>query len=413
MFERALRGIRVLSLEQAVALPFATRHLADLGADVIRVQSHRRPAPGSEPDLTRNKRQLAIDLSARGGPELFLRVAARCDVVAHNFTPRVTRRFGIDFEGVRAVHPEVIYVSVTGFGTTGIWAERPLWGPGAEAVSGHNLLIGPPHAQTPGRPGTKVFADNTCGLYALFGTLAALDERERTGRGQHVDVSLYESMVSHLGPVLAERAFGGEEPTRVANRDSRYALQGVFAARGRDRSVALSAHAHELGRVAAALEIEAADEEDVARAIAECEAEPVAERLQTAGVAAAVVSNSSDQASDPHLWARGYFGLLQRELSGHEGEYPHAGPPFGGGARCAMRDARPVGADNRAVLSELAGLSEREIDALHRQGVIGESALAGPRRAPAPETTRIDRGELARVDRSHHGWRDARARSAQ
>src|SRR5690606_10343205 len=118
---------------------------------------------------------------------------------------RVVRKFGVDFEGVRAVNPDVIYVSLTGFGTTGPWGERPLFGPGAEAVSGHNLLIGDPEAW-PGRPGTGVYADDTCGLYTMTAILAALDERARTGEGQHIDISLYETMVAHLGPVLAERA---------------------------------------------------------------------------------------------------------------------------------------------------------------------------------------------------------------
>ena len=107
---RALAGIRVLALEQAVALPFATKHLADLGADVIRVQSYERvrPADVSNIELTRSKRQIGLNLAADGGPALFLRLAAVCDVVAHNFTPRVVRRFGIDYEGVRAVNDDVI-----------------------------------------------------------------------------------------------------------------------------------------------------------------------------------------------------------------------------------------------------------------------------------------------------------------
>ena len=141
-------------MEQAAALPFATRHLADLGADVIRVQSHQRPAPDSyDIELTRNKRQLAIDLAAPGGPEVFRRVAAACDVVCHNFTPQVVRKFGIDYESLRTLRPDLIYLELTGFGTDGPWRSRPLFGPGAEAVAGHNLLIGDP-GQWPGRPPT-------------------------------------------------------------------------------------------------------------------------------------------------------------------------------------------------------------------------------------------------------------------
>ncbi len=240
MAEAPLAGIRVLAMEQAVALPVGTRHLADMGAEVIRVQSHaRRVPPLTEIDLTRNKRQLALDLTVEGAREAFLRVAANCDVVAHNYTPRVVRQFGIDYEAVRKVNPEVIYVSLTGFGTTGPWGERPLFGPGAEAVSGHNLLIGDPDGW-PGRPGTIVYADTNCGLNAAFAVLAALDERDRTGHGQHIDVSLYETSVFQLGPVLTELQFGAE-PRRVANDDATFAIHGVFDCKGTDRHVAIAA----------------------------------------------------------------------------------------------------------------------------------------------------------------------------
>ncbi|MEX2373624.1 MAG: CoA transferase, partial [Dehalococcoidia bacterium] len=208
--DRPLEGIRVLSMEQAAALPFAARHLADLGAEVILVESHARTGRSSlsEADLFRNKRRLGLDLATEGGPDLFRRVAAHVDVMAHNFTPRVMRKFGIDFDGIREVNPDVVYLSITGFGTTGPWGERPLFGPGAEAVSGHNLLIGEPDAW-PGRPGTIVYADNNTGLNAAFAVLAALDHRDTTGEAVHIDLSLYEASIAHVGVAVTERAFGG------------------------------------------------------------------------------------------------------------------------------------------------------------------------------------------------------------
>jgi crotonobetainyl-CoA:carnitine CoA-transferase CaiB-like acyl-CoA transferase len=190
---RPLAGVRVLSMEQAAALPFATRHLADLGADVIRVQSHKRPAPDSyDIEFTRNKRQLAIDLATPGGPDAFRRVAAACDIVCHNFTPQVVRKFGIDYESLRALRPDIIYLELTGFGTDGPWRSRPLFGPGAEALAGHNLLIGDPD-QWPGRPATITYADNTCGLYTVLALTDALARRDRQGTGSHLDISLYET----------------------------------------------------------------------------------------------------------------------------------------------------------------------------------------------------------------------------
>jgi crotonobetainyl-CoA:carnitine CoA-transferase CaiB-like acyl-CoA transferase len=410
--DRPLAGIRVLSMEQAAALPFATRHLADLGAYVIRVQSHNRGAAGGgiEADATRNKRQLAVDLSRPGGPELFLRLAAACDVVAHNFTPKVMRRYGIDYEGVRAVNPQVIYVSLTGFGTTGPWGERPLFGPGSEAVSGHNLLIGEADAW-PGRPGTIVYSDNTCGLNCAFAVLAALDERDRTGRGQHIDISLYETSVSHLGAAVSERAFGAPLPVRIGNRDGRYAVHGVFKARGHDRHVAVAARRDQLDDLERALGLERADEDAIEGAIASLEAADAAARLQASGVAASAVADASEQVSDSHLWARGFFGRMRRSLPGFEGDHPHAGPAWGDGASVEMAEPGPTGADSRAVLREVLGLTVAEIDGLYASGVTGEMQRAAPPSRESAESVQVavERGELSRADAVFDGWKSAMA----
>lgn len=404
-----LAGVRALSMEQAAALPFATRHFADLGAEVIRMQSHRR-GPGAVLDAiaNRNKLQLALDLAVPGGPEAFLSVASACDIVAHNFTPRVVRKFGIDYEGVKALREDVIYVSLTGFGTSGPWGERPLFGPGAEAMSGHNLLIGSPGGFSPGRPGTITYADNICGLNTAFAVLAALDERDRTGRGQHIDITLYETAVSQLGVAVAERAFGAPQPGRVANDDRGYAVHGVFDARGTDRHVAIAAREDQVAAVLGVLAADSLDE--VPGAIAAQDAEAVVERLQAAGVAAAVVADASETAEDAHLWARGTFEPVMSE----QGPLPAMGPAWGvvGGGEGVPRAAgRHVGADTRDVLARIGGLEGPAIDALFASGAAGELLPQGtPGPLPVPGVA-IDRGALARVDEPFDGWRLARERA--
>jgi benzylsuccinate CoA-transferase BbsF subunit len=387
-------------MEQAAALPFATRHLADLGAEVIRVESHQRfrAAALSEQDLARNKRRWGLDLGAEGAPELFRRVAANVDIVAHNFTPRVMRKYEIDFESIRAINPDVVYLSITGFGTTGPWGERPLFGPGAEAVSGHNMLIGQPDAW-PGRPGTIVYADNNTGLNAVVATLAALDHRDATGEAVHIDLSLYEAAISHLGVALTERAFGGPLPMRGGNADPRYLLHEVFTTRGLDRHVAIAAHEADRAALTRVLGLTEVTVEAVAAAVADREAAEVAQALQDAGVAAHAVHDTGDQSADPHLWARGYFGLI--------GDHPHAGPAFGGGRDIAMEGAHYVGQDNAYVLGEIAGLSDGEIAAAEAAGAIGAREHAPPRPRPSAEQydVRLDRGELSRVDDGFDRWR--------
>jgi crotonobetainyl-CoA:carnitine CoA-transferase CaiB-like acyl-CoA transferase len=391
-----LAGVRVLSMEQAAALPFATRHLADLGADVIRVQSHKRPAPDTyDIEFTRNKRQLAIDLAAPGGPDVFRRVAAACDVVCHNFTPQVVRKFGIDYESLRALRPDLIYLELTGFGTTGPWRARPLFGPGAEALGGHNLLIGDP-GRWPGRPPTITYADNNCGLYAVLALTDALARRDRLGTGSHLDISLYETAVSQLGPVLAERGLGAV-PGRNLNGDAAFAVQGSYPSADAGPYVALSVPPGAAAAAAAALGAADASEAGLAAALAARPAAAAVAALQAAGIPAAVAADAAALATDEHLWKRGYFGLLDRDDHGLDGEYPYSGPPFGGGADVAMRPAHPVGADSREILASVAGYPRGEIDELFAADTVGTGAPARPG-AEADPATRVGRGELTRVD---------------
>jgi crotonobetainyl-CoA:carnitine CoA-transferase CaiB-like acyl-CoA transferase len=429
---RPLAGVRVLSMEQAAALPFATRHLADLGADVIRVQSHKRPAPDTyDIEFTRNKRQLAIDLATPGGPDAFRRVAAACDIVCHNFTPQVVRKFGIDYESLRALRPDIIYLELTGFGTDGPWRSRPLFGPGAEALAGHNLLIGDPD-QWPGRPPTITYADNTCGLYAVLALTDALARKEQLGTGSHLDISLYETAVSQLGPVLAERGLGAV-PERNLNGDAAFAFQGSYRSGEPGRYVAVSVPRGAQAAAAAALGTatgdesgdesgiargpaagdesgtalgtalgtaagdESGDEAGLAAALAGRPAGDAAAALQAAGIPAAVVADAAVVTTDEQLWARGYFGLLDRHDHGLDGEYAYSGPPFGGGADADIRPARPVGADSREILASVAGYPAAEIDALFAAGAVGTGAPGRPG-AEADPAIRIERGELSRVD---------------
>lgn len=394
---RPLAGVRVLSMEQAAALPFATRHLADLGADVIRVQSHKRPAPDSyDIELIRSKRQLAIDLASPDGPEVFRRVAASCDVVCHNFTPQVVRKFGIDYDAIRARRADIIYLELTGFGTDGPWSRRPLFGPGAEAIAGHNLLIGDP-GRWPGRPATITYADNNCGLHATLAIIDALDRRDRAGDGSHLDVSLYETAVSQLGIVLADRGLGAE-PERNMNGDAGFAIQGAYESVEPERYVAVSVPHGSQAAAAAAVSAQSSAEDDLAAAIRVRPAAESAGALQAVGIPAAVVSDAADITTDEYLWDRRYFGLLQRRDHGLEGEYEYPGPPFGGGGDARIWFSQPVGADSREILGSVAGYTDEEIDALLAADVIGSGAPAGRYASDADLTRRISRGELSRVD---------------
>ncbi len=397
----ALKGIRVLSMEQAAALPFATRHLVDLGAEVIRVQSHNRGA-GAPPDRNyqRNKLMLGLDLSRDGGPELFRDLAASCDVVAHNFTPRVMEKYGIDWQSIKAIHPAVIYCSLTGFGATGPWSNRPLFGPGAEAVSGQNLMIGESDGVSTGRPGTITYADNICGLNLVFAILAALDHREETGEGQHIDISLYETGVCQIGAAISEFSFGAPLPGPAANSDINYVVHDVFPSKGRDKCVAIAIGEDQLALLMGTLGIESVDQ--LERTICESDGDLIADRLQGAGICASIVSDASDIATSSQLWERHYFGAIDESSR----SLPLPGPAWGGGRQTQMVKPHQVGADNRQVLSDLLQLTDEQIGSFYEAGVIGEVADSSRRGRQIPVQLRIDRGELSRTDPTRTDWED-------
>lgn len=394
---RNWRDLRILSLEQAAALPFATCHLADLGAEVIRVQ-----APGSaprgltEPSLLRGKRLLGLDLAKPGGAAAFRDLAAGCDVVAHNFTPRVMRKYGIDFEAIRAVQPEIVYCALTGYGSTGPWSERPLFGPGAEALAGHNLLIGSAASDIPGRPGTVTYADYLCGLNLVVALLGAFVARfaGATTAARFIDVSLYETAVTHLSSTIVQRQFGGRLPQPLGNADRGYAVHGVFACAGQDRYIAIAADAVQAASLRSALAIlDSADTTLLGAAIAACERDALVQRLAGAGVPCCAVRDAADIYAAYRLGGSSPFGecvtAQQRLLV--------PGPAWGGGPSADRCFVESLGDCHDDVLARVANYDDERIAALRASGALAERAVRYGI-AASDSGLEIARGFVSRVD---------------
>ena len=203
-----LEGLRVLEATTTWAGPMCACLLADLGADVVKIEqpggeiARRVPPflPGTDPPVSfmhatvnRNKRSLCLDLHVSEGRELFLSLAARSDVVVENFRPGTADRFGIGYEDVRRVRKDVVYVSISGFGQWGPEHDRPGYDPLAQAYSGFLSLNGDPNGPPVKAP--TFLGDDLAGLHAALAVLAALRHRDRTGVGQHLDVSLLDAML--------------------------------------------------------------------------------------------------------------------------------------------------------------------------------------------------------------------------
>ncbi len=238
---QALAGLSVVDLTRVRAGPTCVRQLADWGADVIKVEMRESdPASSTQADfaarhdpdfqnLHRNKRSIAIDLKHAAGLAIFRRLVARADVVVENYRPDVKHRLGIDYEALRAINKRLIYASISGFGQDGPYRERPGVDQIAQGMSGLMSITGEP-GRGPMRAGIAL-ADLSAGIFAAFGILAALYERQRSGEGQRVETSLLQAQIFMLDFQGARYLMNGDVPGQVGNNHPTGAPTGAYRTR--------------------------------------------------------------------------------------------------------------------------------------------------------------------------------------
>ena len=240
--EQPLAGIRVLDLGRHMAGPTCAQHLGDLGADVIKIENPERGEDGRAAGppffngesafflaANRNKRSLALDLKRPEGQDIFRRLAATADVVVENFRPGVMDALNVGYDTLAAANPRLVYCAISGFGADGPYAGRPGLDQIIQGTSGLMSITGFEGGE-PVRVGIPI-ADLLTGMWAAFGILAALQARERTGRGQKVETSLLESMVGTLGFQAVRVLNGAGVPPPAGNHHPINAPYGVFRTR--------------------------------------------------------------------------------------------------------------------------------------------------------------------------------------
>lgn len=224
-----LAGVRVLDLTKVLAGPYATQIFGDYGADVVKIE---RPDGGDDTrafgppfvegestyfmSINRSKRSVALNLKSEAAVKLIKRIAAKSDVLIENFRPGALKKMGLDYDSLSRQFPRLIYVSISGFGATGPDALKPGYDLAVQGLSGIMSITGFPEGP-PTKVGTSI-ADLVAGLYAVQGTLLALYARERTGRGQHVDVSMLEGQMSLLTFQGQKYLCTGQVPGRLGNQ---------------------------------------------------------------------------------------------------------------------------------------------------------------------------------------------------
>jgi crotonobetainyl-CoA:carnitine CoA-transferase CaiB-like acyl-CoA transferase len=408
--QKPLLGMRVVDLSMGWAGPNATRHLADLGCDVIKIEACQYPDWWRGVDnrpivmeqtlyekcsyfnvLNRNKRGITLDLTKPEGVQLVKELVRDADAVIENYSNGVLPKLGLDYASLRKVNPSIVMASMPAFAADGEWRECRAYGSTLEQASGLPSLTGDPEG--PPTMNHIAYGDPVGGLNAAASLLVAMLYRRKSGRGQHIDISQVECMLPQVAPWLIQQSANGKAPTRWGTRHPAFVPHGCFRCVGDDAWVLVTAEndnqwkalcqaigrddlandvslATAAGRRIAEDKIEAA----ISQWAASRSADEAMQALQSVGVAAAAVRRPIDLLDDPHLAARHYWQWIERAFVGKHFQ-PSPGYREGAEPVAVVRPAPTLGQHNAEVLQGILGLSDEELERLHQMGVIGSEAV--------------------------------------
>lgn len=409
--DRPLSGYRGVVLTQAWAGTLATQILGLMGAEIIQVEGRTRfdswrgtydtPMPAALANIPTaehswncnalfnsvnlNKESAILELSKPEGVETFKRLIAEADFVAENFSPRVMGKLGIDYDSLCKVNPGIVMLSISGFGQTGPWSPLPAIGGTIEPASGMSALLGYDDG-VPMNSG-QMYPDPVAGLYGFSSIALALYHRNRTGKGQHIDMSMQESNFTFVGDGWLEYALNGDVPGPNGNHHRTFAPHGIYPCAGTDQWIALAAETDEqwfaLCDVAQSREWKAqfphlharkATEETLDRVIADWtkgqNRDALARQLAEAGVPAAPVLNAVEVANDPIYRERGNVVIVDHPEAG---KWPQTAVPcIYSKTPAKVTASAPVkGAHSTDVFARLLDMTADEYNALEAAGITG------------------------------------------
>ncbi len=414
MAKAPLDGVRIADFTWVWAGPYCTLQLAHLGADVIRIETTSRPCitrvlppwPEGKPgglnrsgyfnQYNQGKRSLTLNFSHEAAREVARRLVARSDVVTNNFAHGVMERMGFGYEALKQVKPNIIMISLSGYGDTGPYRDYVAYGPAQVPLSGLSALTG--YKGWPPMHSGFSYADPNAGVHGAFAILAALYHRAKTGEGQYIDMSQWECAMALLPEGILEYTFNAHEPERIGNSDPQMAPNGIYKCLDRpdriagnviDQFVAIVCTddvdwrrlAQAIGQPElagdsrfATFEARKRNEDEldaiITRWTSQQRARQVAEMLQQAEIPAAVVAdNKYLSEEDAHLKARDYFVYLKHP---EVGTRQHAGMPWKmSRTETTVHSAAPtIGQHNEDVLIELLGYSREEVAQMRTTGIL-------------------------------------------
>lgn len=429
-----LEGVRIVEMSQLIAIPYAMKLLSDMGAQVLRIEScvrlenYRGTAFYDDNvdgewwnrginfyEQNRNKRSLALDLTKPEGREALLEIVAISDIFAENFTPRVIKNFGLEYDDLRKVKPDIIMVSSTGYGHTGPWSSFGAIGYGTEATSGLAHMTG--YKDAPPILPEIPYADYTAAEHTTFAIVTALLHRTRTGQGQFIDVSQAQALSATIPEALMDFTVNGRIRERIGNGSYSFAPQGCYKCQGHENFIAISAktEAHwsalcdvlgvsewtQDSRFTTAetrLSNRAILNEIIASKTQMWDKRDLERELQARRVPAGAVLDGKELLFDPHLKSRDFFETAKHHESTGMPTLPYSSRPwkFSKTPGRISSSAPLLGEHNRWALSDVLGRSEENIQTLEESGVIG---TAPTRAGPDPQSSRetlLNQGRIIR-----------------
>jgi benzylsuccinate CoA-transferase BbsF subunit len=396
-------GLKIVSFAWAVVGPMTMRYFADYGATVIRIETSRRPdlarsllpIKGGRPGLNRsgyfnyfnaNILSMSLNMENPVAIDLAKSLIAQADVVLENFTPGVMEKWGLGYEQVKQLKSDIIMVRQSGFGTYGPYVHQPAFGMILAAIAGLPNFIGWPDG-SPLPVGISAYTDYIGPRFASAALIAALDHRNKTGKGMFLDISHFETTIYFLLPAVLDYVSNGRKPKRIGNASHSTAPHGVYRCRGEDRWCAIAVSNEEEWKSFCTVtdqpelmedprfrttpdRIRNRDELDrrVNEWTAYLTAEEVMVKLQKAGIPAGVVKNGADVYNDPQLRHRGYFWeLMHPEM----GSFTHLGQSFvlSKTPAEARRPSPRLGEHTEMICREFLNISGDEFALLSQRGV--------------------------------------------
>src|SRR5271155_893835 len=399
--------LRVLDISMGWAGPLVGQMFAEMGAEVVKVEdthhfdwwrgSLSMAPPAMQPieraavfnTANRGKRGVTLDLASARGIEILRRLIAVSDILIENFSPGVMGRLGLAYESVGAINPRMIMISMPSFGSDGPESNARGYGNTVEAMAGVTGLTGYHDGNGQRYTLSNALGDPVGGLHGVFALMVALRERERTGRGQLIELAQVESLIPFVADAIVDFQFTEKVPGARGNRHRENAPHGIYRCAGDDNWIALACEtdgqwrsltsALGIERIADDIRFDSASgrkanedalDAELSRALASLNADDCVSQLRAAGVLAAPVNPAAAVMADPQIQSRGYFVAIDRAVVGTH-LYPGAVARIPETPLRADTPAPLLGEHNQQVFGEVLGMTDDEVAELERIGVIG------------------------------------------